>query len=139
MLRIDGHTTWNLFDYLYHWNYYKCIGIDLSGKTNTSIPQQINFVEKLEEDNSTAIFFITEKQQKDILNFSSDSLNVRKKYKQWNIKKTEFIQLNTLLHGNSAVHQTTRNKLMIDWTKRNKLNRSKINANSKFGFQMGGN
>ena len=33
-----------------------------------SIPQQINFVGKLEEDNGK-MFFIAEKQQKAILNF----------------------------------------------------------------------
>ena len=41
-----------------------------------TIPQQIHFIRKLEEDDSAAIFFITEKQQKTILNFSLDSLNV---------------------------------------------------------------
>ena len=50
-------------------NSYKLIcGIDLSRQTNTSIPQQINFVVKLEEDNGAAMIFIAEKQQKTILN-----------------------------------------------------------------------
>ena len=39
-----------------------------------SIPQQINFVEKLEEYDSATMFFIAEKQQKTILNFSLHSL-----------------------------------------------------------------
>ena len=65
----------NLLDYLYHQKYYKLIGIDLFRHTNTIIPQQISFVEKLKEDGET-IFFIAEKQQKTILNFSSDSLIV---------------------------------------------------------------
>ena len=43
--------------------------MDLSRQTNTSIPRQINFVEKLEDDGAT-IFFIAEKQQKAILRFS---------------------------------------------------------------------
>ena len=43
---------------------------------NTSIPQQINFVGKLEEDDGAAMFFIAEKQQKTFLNFSLDSLIV---------------------------------------------------------------
>ena len=42
----------------------------------TNIPQQINFTGKLEEDNGAAMFFIVEKQQKTILNFSLDSLTV---------------------------------------------------------------
>ena len=62
-------------DYLYHQKYYKLIGIDLSRQTNTNIPQQINFVGKLEDDDAT-VFFITEKQQKTVLNFSLDPLIV---------------------------------------------------------------
>ena len=38
-----------------------------------SIPQQINFVKKLEDDNGATIFFIAKKQQKTILNFFLDS------------------------------------------------------------------
>ena len=52
----------------------KLIGIDLSRQTNTSIPQQINFVGKLEEDDGATMFFIAEKQHKTILNFSLVSL-----------------------------------------------------------------
>ena len=57
-------------------NYYKVIAIDLSRQTNTSIPQKINFIGKLEEDDSAAMLFIAEKQQKIILNFSLDPLIV---------------------------------------------------------------
>ena len=39
MSRNDGYITGNLLGYLYHQKYYKCIGIDVSGQTNTSIPQ----------------------------------------------------------------------------------------------------
>ena len=76
MSRNDNYTTGNLLDYLYHQKYYKLIGTDLSRQTNTSIPQQINFVEKLEEDDGATTIFIAEKQQKIILNFSLDSLIV---------------------------------------------------------------
>ena len=41
-----------------------------------SIPQQNNFVEKLEEDDGATMLFIAKKQQKTILNFSLDSLIV---------------------------------------------------------------
>ena len=74
--RNDDHTTGKLLDYLYHQKYYKLIDIDLSKykiQQNTSISKQINIVEKLEEDGSATMFFIPEKQQKSILNFSSDS------------------------------------------------------------------
>ena len=71
----DDYVTGNLLDYLYHQNYYKFIGIELSKQTNTSIAQQINFVGKLEEDEAIT-FFIAENEQKAILIFSLDSLIV---------------------------------------------------------------
>ena len=74
--RNDDFTTGNLSDYLYHQKYYKLIGIDLSRQINISIPQQINFTGKLEEGNGPKTFFIAEKQQKIILNFSLDSLKL---------------------------------------------------------------
>ena len=42
------YTAGNLLDYSYHQNYYKLIGMVSSRQTNTTIPQQINFVGKLE-------------------------------------------------------------------------------------------
>ena len=72
--RNDDHTTGKLLDY--HQIYHKSIGIDLSRQTNTSIPQQTNFVGKLEEDDGATMFFTAEKQQKTILIFSLDSLIV---------------------------------------------------------------
>ena len=41
-----------------------------------NIPQQINFTRKLEEDDGATMFFIAEKQQKVMTNFSLDSLIV---------------------------------------------------------------
>ena len=61
---------------MYHQNYYKNIGIDLSRQNDTSIPQQITFTGKLEEDDGVTMIFIAEKQQKNIPNFSLDSLIV---------------------------------------------------------------
>ena len=63
MSRNNDYTTGNVLNYLYHQNYYKLIGIDLSRQTNTSIPQQINFTGKLEKDYGAKMLFITEKQQ----------------------------------------------------------------------------
>ena len=62
MSRNDDYTTGNLLDFSYYQNYYKLIGIYLSRQTNTSIPHQINFVGKLEEDDGATMFFISEKQ-----------------------------------------------------------------------------
>ena len=72
---VYNYTRGNLLDYLYYQNYYKLIGLDVSRQTNMSI-QQINFVGKLEEADVAIMFFIAEKQQKTILNFSLDSLLV---------------------------------------------------------------
>ena len=74
MSRNDDYKTGNLLDYLHHQKYYKLIGKDLSRQKNTSIPQQIGFVGKLEEDNGATVFFAAKKQQKTILNFYLDSL-----------------------------------------------------------------
>ena len=74
MSRNDDYKTGNLLDYLHHQKYYKLIGKDLSRQKNTSIPQQIGFVGKLEEDNGATVFFAGKKQQKTILNFYLDSL-----------------------------------------------------------------
>ena len=41
-----------------------------------NIHQQINFTKKFREDDGAAIFFIAEKQEETILNFSLDSLIV---------------------------------------------------------------
>ena len=76
MSRNNDHTTGSLLDYLYHQNYYKLNGIDFSTQTNSNIPQQINFTGKLGEEDRATMFFIAEKQEKTVLNFSSNSLFV---------------------------------------------------------------
>ena len=76
MSQNDDYTIGNLLDYLHHQKNYKINGIDLSRQTSTNIPQQINFLGKLEEDDGATMFCISEKQQKTILNFSLDSLIV---------------------------------------------------------------
>ena len=74
MSRNDDYAKEDLLDFLYRQNYYKLIRIDLSRETNMNIPQQINFVGKPEEDDIAVMLFISEKQQRTILNFSSNSL-----------------------------------------------------------------
>ena len=49
--RNKHYTTVNILDYLYHQKYYILIRMDLSRQTNTSIPQEIHFIIKLEEGN----------------------------------------------------------------------------------------
>ena len=73
--RNDDNTTGNLLEYLHQQNYDKLIDIDLSRQTDTTIPKQINVTERFEEGSGATMLFITEKQQKTILNFSLDSIN----------------------------------------------------------------
>ena len=70
MSRNNDYTTGSLLDFSYHQNYHKLIGIDLSGETNTSILQQINYVGKLEKDDGATIFFVSKNQEKTMANFS---------------------------------------------------------------------
>ena len=76
MSKNNDYTTGNLLDYSHHQSYFKLIGINLSRQKNRCILQQINFVGKLDEDDDAKMFFIAEKQQKIILNFPLDSLNI---------------------------------------------------------------
>ena len=87
ILRNKDYTTRNLLDFSYHQNYHKLIGTDLTRQTNTTVPQKVNFQEKLEENDGATIFSIAEKpqkkkkkqqqqQKKTIPSFCSDSFNV---------------------------------------------------------------
>ena len=64
MSRNGDYTTRKLLDYLYHQKYYKLIVINSSRQRNASIPQQVNFVEKVEEDNGAKMFFYHWKKTK---------------------------------------------------------------------------
>ena len=64
MSRNDDYATGNLLDYSYHQNYYKLIGIDLSRQTNTSIPQEINFVGRLAENDGATMFLLLKSSKK---------------------------------------------------------------------------
>ena len=64
----DDYTTRNLLDFSNHQNYYKLIGIDLSRQANTSIPQQIHFTGKLEDDSET-IFLLLKSSKKQLYIF----------------------------------------------------------------------
>ena len=64
MSRNGGYTKGNLLDHLYHQNYYKLIGVALSRQKNMSIPQQIKFVVKLEEDEGGVMFLMLKSSKK---------------------------------------------------------------------------
>ena len=87
MSRNNDYTKGNLSDDFCHKNYEKLIGINFSRQKNKFFSQQINFIGKLEEDYGATMLFIAENQQKTILNFSLNPLNVTEKIKQWIIKK----------------------------------------------------
>ena len=57
MSQNDNYTLGNLLHFLYHQNYCKLIGIDLSRQENTTIPQQSNFTEKLNKDDDVTMFY----------------------------------------------------------------------------------
>ena len=63
MQRNDDYITGKLLDFSYHQNYYKLIRIDLSRQTNTNIPQQINFIGRLEEDDGATVFLKNSKKK----------------------------------------------------------------------------
>ena len=56
------------------------------------IPQQRNFIRKLEEDGGPNMLFITERQQQYILYFSLESLNIIKNINNDKSKNTGFIE-----------------------------------------------
>ena len=48
MPRNNDNTTSNLLGFLYYQSCQKRVGIDVSRQLNTSVPQQINFTDKVE-------------------------------------------------------------------------------------------
>ena len=76
--RNNEYTTGNLLDYDYFKKYYKLIAIDLSKQQvlqeNEDLIQQINFIGRLEE--AANVFFIIEKKENTILEFSQNFANV---------------------------------------------------------------
>ena len=66
----NDYTTGNLLDFAYFKENYKPIAIDLSKQTKVKDPQQINFIQKLEnQDHGATMFFIIEKSEETTFNF----------------------------------------------------------------------
>ena len=73
----NDYTTGNLLDFGYFKENYKLIAIDLSKQTKLKDPQQINFIEKLEnQDHGATIFFIIEKSEETTFNFLQNSVTI---------------------------------------------------------------
>ena len=74
----DYYITGNLLDYEYFKKHYKLIAIGLSKQKlkNNDVMQQVNFIGKLERDAvnnvypATTMFFIIEKREKTVIDFS---------------------------------------------------------------------
>ena len=78
MSKNDNCTTGNLLDIEYFSKHYKLNATDLSKQIeleNPDLKQQINFIEKL-EDNEATMFFIIEKSEETTLNFSQSSVSI---------------------------------------------------------------
>ena len=78
MSKNNNYTTGNLLDYEYYSKHYRLIAIDLSKQIeleNLDLKHQINFIGRLEENNAT-IFFIIEKKEETIFDFSQNSVTV---------------------------------------------------------------
>ena len=76
--KINDYTTGNLLDYKYFSKHYKLIAIDLSKQTeleNPDLKQQINFIDKLEEDEAT-IFFVIKKSEETTFEFLQNAVSI---------------------------------------------------------------
>ena len=76
MSKNNDYTTDNLLDHEYFKDHYKLVAIDLSKQIeleNPDLKQEINFIGRLEENNA-AVFFITEKKEETIFDFSQNSV-----------------------------------------------------------------
>ena len=74
----NDYTTGNLLDYEYFSKHYKLIAIDLSKQIeleNPDLRQQINFIDKLEDDKAT-IFSIIEKSEETTFEFLQNFLRI---------------------------------------------------------------
>ena len=74
LMRSDLVRTGNEFNYDYFSEHYKLIALDLSKQKSDLKNQQINFIDKLEQD--ATIFFITEEKETTGLEFLQNSLTI---------------------------------------------------------------
>ena len=72
----NDYTTDNLLDFAYFKKHYKLIAIDLSKQTKLKDPQKINFIGKLLKITGATMFFIIEKSEETIFNFSRNSVAI---------------------------------------------------------------
>ena len=76
----NDYTTGNLLDYGYFWNKYKPIKIDWSKEIeleDADTMQQIIFIGRLERNKAATMFFIIQKTEERIFNFSKNGVTIR--------------------------------------------------------------
>ena len=76
MGRNNDYMTGNLLGYDYFSKHYKLIAIDLSKPTeleNPDLKQQINFIGRLKRDEGATMFFIIEKSEEILFEFSQNA------------------------------------------------------------------
>ena len=73
----NDYTTVNLLDFAYYKENYKLIATDLSKQSKLKDLQQINFIGKVEGQNSgVTMFFIIEKSEETTFEFSQNPVNI---------------------------------------------------------------
>ena len=72
----NDYTTGNLLDFAYFKKNYKLIAIDLSKQTKLKDLPQINFIGELSRNTGATMFFITQKSEETIFNFSQSSVTI---------------------------------------------------------------
>ena len=76
MTNNKDYTTGNLLDYAYYKKNYNLIATDLSKQTKLKDPQQFNFTGKLSRNTEATMFFMVEKSEETIFNFSQNSATI---------------------------------------------------------------
>ena len=71
----SDYTNGNLLDYAYY-RKHKLIAIDLSKQTKIKDPRQINFIDKFLRNTGATMFFIIEKSEETIFNFTQNSVTI---------------------------------------------------------------
>ena len=77
MSRNNDYKTCNLLGFAYFKGNYRLIAVDLSKQTKSKDPQQINFIDKLEnQDDKAKMFFINEKSEETTFEFLQNYVNI---------------------------------------------------------------
>ena len=77
MSKNNDYATSTLLDFAYFKEHYRLLAIDLSSQTKLKDPQQINFIEKLENQaHGATMFFIIEKLEEITSELLQNSVNI---------------------------------------------------------------